>query len=35
MARFVFEVFYKDMKDRNLYSVKEAQERYNLIEEDK
>lgn len=29
------EVFYKDMKDRNIYSVKEAQERYKLIEDEK
>lgn len=29
------EVFYEDMKDRNLRSIKEAQERYNLIKDDK
>lgn len=28
-------VFYEDMKNRRLRSVKEAQERYNLIEGDK
>ncbi len=29
------ELFYQDMINGNLYSVKEAQERYNLIEDDK